>query len=100
MRGGQNAHLLAIGQSFGEVAFEFDAVIGLPDQIAQADSVTLEVLLDARGEHGTGGGTAFLSEGPKQQATADFPGLRPKEVEESPQFDDFIGRGPAVKTNR
>ena len=29
--GGRNAHMLAVPEGFGEIAFEFTAVVGLPD---------------------------------------------------------------------
>jgi hypothetical protein len=53
-------------------ADELGAVISLPDQIAQGDAATVEVLLNAGGEDGTGGGGAALSKGPEQQAAAHF----------------------------
>jgi len=55
-------------------ADELGTVVGLPDQIAQRDATTIEVLLDAGGEDGTGGGGAALGKGPEQQAAADFAG--------------------------
>ncbi len=46
------------------------AVIGLPDQIAERDPTTFEMLLDTSGEQSAGGGGATLGEGPEQQAAA------------------------------
>src|SRR5258707_13550238 len=54
-------------------ADELGTVVGLPDQIAQRDAATIEVLLNAGGEDGTGGGTA-LGKGPEQQTAAHFAG--------------------------
>jgi hypothetical protein len=68
--GRRDAHVLAVAESFGEIALEFTAVVGLPDQIAQRDTIAIQVLLDARSKDGAGGSTAFLGKGPEQQATA------------------------------
>ncbi len=72
--GGRDADVLAVAESGGEIAFEFAAVVGLPDQIAKRDAVAIQVLLDARGEHGAGRSAAFFGEGPEQQAAANFAG--------------------------
>jgi len=55
-------------------ADELGAVVGLPDQIAQGDAATIEVLLDAGGKDGTGGRRTALGKGPEQQAAAHFAG--------------------------
>src|SRR5260370_38763255 len=55
-------------------ADELGTVVGLPDQIAQRDAATIEVLLNAGGEDGTGGGGTALGKGPEQQAAAHFAG--------------------------
>src|SRR5258708_24560048 len=47
-------------------------VVGLPDKIGQRDAATIEVLLNAGGEDGTGGGGTALGKGPEQQAAAHF----------------------------
>ncbi|MGH9690967.1 MAG: hypothetical protein ACRD4C_07815, partial [Candidatus Acidiferrales bacterium] len=54
-----NAHVLALAESFGEIAFKLATVVGLPDQIAQRDAVAIQMLLDAGGEDGAGRG-AFV----------------------------------------
>jgi hypothetical protein len=51
-------------------ADELGTVVGLPDQIAQRDAATFEVLLNAGGEDGTGGGRAVLGKSPEQQTAA------------------------------
>ena len=58
VRGGRDAHMLAVAESFWEIAFEFAAIVSLPDQIAQRDAVAIQVLLDARGKDGAGGSAA------------------------------------------
>src|SRR5258708_24870988 len=82
MRSRWNAQVPAIAQSGGEAsamtvrivaADEFAAVVGLPSQIAQVHSPTIQVLLNASGEDGTGRRRAFLCEGPEQQSAANFP---------------------------
>src|SRR5258708_24725865 len=55
-------------------ADELGRVVGLPDQIAQRDAATIEVLLNAGGEDGTGGGGTALGKGPEQQTAAHFAG--------------------------
>src|SRR5258707_2220090 len=55
-------------------ADELGTVVGLPDQIAQRDAATIEVLLNAGGEDGAGGGGTALGEGPEKQAAAHFAG--------------------------
>src|SRR5258708_12296431 len=55
-------------------ADELGTVVGLPDQIEQRDAATIEVLLNAGGEDGTGGGGTALGEGPEQQVAAHFAG--------------------------
>src|SRR5581483_11514048 len=67
---GWDAHVLAATESFGEVALELAAVVGLPDQIAERDAVAIQVLLDARGEYGAGRSAASFGEGPEEQAAA------------------------------
>src|SRR5260370_38146638 len=49
-------------------------VVGLQDSIGQRDAATIEVLLNAGGEDGAGGGGTALGEGPEQQAAAHFAG--------------------------
>jgi len=51
---------------------ELAAVVGLPDQIAQGNTATIQKLLNARSEDRTSSGTAVLREGPEQQAAANF----------------------------
>jgi hypothetical protein len=63
--------MLAVAEGFGEVALELAAVVGLPDQIAQRDAATIQMLLDPCSKDGAGGSTALLSESPEQQAAAD-----------------------------
>src|SRR5690242_20886002 len=72
--GGWDAHVLAVAESFGEITFEFATIVGLPDQIAQRNTIAFQVLLNARGEDRTGGSPAILREGPEQQTAANFPG--------------------------
>jgi len=43
VRRGRDAHVLAVAEGFGEVAFELAAVVGLPDEVAQRDSVAMRV---------------------------------------------------------
>jgi hypothetical protein len=45
-----DTHMLAVTESLGEVAFEFTAVVGLPDQIAERDAVAIQMLLNAGSE--------------------------------------------------
>ena len=81
--GGRDAEVLTIAESRRE-AFsagtaalptdELAAVVGLPDQVAQADAEAFEVALDASGEDLAGGSAAGLGEGQKEQATADLAG--------------------------
>jgi len=68
----RDAHVLAVAESFGEIAFELAAIVGLPDQIAERDAVAIQVLLDARGEDGAGRGAASFGESPEEQAAADI----------------------------
>jgi len=42
VRGGRDAHMLAIAKHFGKVALELAAVVGLPDQIAQGNPATIQ----------------------------------------------------------
>ena len=72
MRNRRDAHVLAVAQSFGEIALELAAIVGLPDQITQRDAVAIQVLLDAGSEHGAGRRAPFLGESPEQQAAANF----------------------------
>src|SRR5260370_20207981 len=46
VRGGGDAHMLTVAESCREIAFELAAVVGLPDPIAQRDSVRVQLLLD------------------------------------------------------
>ena len=55
-------------------ADELAAVVGLPDQIAQRNAATMEVLLDTGGKHGTGSRRTALGKSPEQQAAAHFAG--------------------------
>jgi hypothetical protein len=52
--GRRDADVLAAAESLGEVTFEFAAIVGLPDQIAQGNAVAIEMLLDAGGEDRAG----------------------------------------------
>src|SRR5260370_3929989 len=72
-------------------ADELGTVVGLPDQIAQRDAATIEVLLNAGGEDGTGGGGTALGKGPEQQAAAHFAGgvFDRREIED-------LGLGPVA----
>ena len=47
VRGGRDAHVLAVAEHFGKVAFELPALVNLPDQIAQRDAVAIQMLLNA-----------------------------------------------------
>src|SRR6202166_2212320 len=58
VRGGRDTDMLTIAEGFWEIAFKFTAVVGLPDQIAQRDTVAIQVLLDAGSENGAGRGAA------------------------------------------
>ena len=64
--------MLAVAESFWEVAFAFPAVVGLPEQIAERDAATLQKLLDARGEDRASSGAAFFGESPEPQPAAHF----------------------------
>jgi hypothetical protein len=55
----QYAHVLAVARSLGKVPFEFPAIVGLPDQIAQGNAATVQQLLDARSEDSAVRGAAF-----------------------------------------
>jgi len=79
---GWDAQVLAVAQRCGEAramalrivaADEFAAVVGLPGQVAQVHSPTIQVLLNASGEDGAGRRRAFLREGPEQQTATNFP---------------------------
>ena len=70
--GGRDAHVLAVTKSFGEIALELAAVVGLPEPIAERDAVAIQMLLDARSEDGAGRGAACVGEGPEEQAAADI----------------------------
>src|SRR5450759_4742104 len=72
MRGRWDAHMLTIAECCGECALEFAAVVGLPNQIAQRDSITIQMLLNARSENSTGRCAAFFGERPEQQAAANI----------------------------
>lgn len=51
-------------------ADELGTIVGLPDQVAQRDATTIEVLLDAGGKDGTGGCGTALGKSPEQQTAA------------------------------
>ena len=70
----RDAHMLAVAEGAGKGALEFTAVVGLPDQVTERDTVTIQVLLDAGSEDGAGRGTALLSERPEQQPAANLAG--------------------------
>ena len=53
---------------------ELAAVVGLPDQVAERDTVASQMLLDAGGEDGAGSSAAPLREGEEEQAAADIAG--------------------------
>src|SRR5271163_282533 len=72
--GGRDAHVLAVAENFGKVAFEFAAVVGLPDEVAKRDSVAIQMLLNTRSEHRAGSGAAFFGESPEQQAATNVAG--------------------------
>src|SRR5258708_40374092 len=74
VRGGWDAHMLTVAESCREIAFELAAVVGLPDQIAQRDSVAVQMLLDTGSEDRAGSGAAFFGEGPEQQPAAHIAG--------------------------
>lgn len=63
--------VLAVTQSAREVDFEFAAIVGLPDEVAERDTVAIRMLLDAGSEGSAGRCAAVLGEGPEGQATAD-----------------------------
>ena len=46
VRGWWDAHMLAVAERFAEVALELAAIVGLPDQIAERNSVAVEMLLN------------------------------------------------------
>src|SRR5665213_1409739 len=69
--GGWDAHVLAVAESFGEIAFKLAAIVGLPDQVAERDAVAIQMLLDTRGEDGAGRGAAAFGESPEEQTAAD-----------------------------
>src|SRR5208282_6826767 len=77
----RDAHVLTVahlGGKAGRAALpvvasdELCPVVGLPDQIAQGDTVAFQVPLDACGEHGTGRGGAPLGKTPEQKTAANF----------------------------
>src|ERR1035437_9902659 len=74
MSGWRDTHMLAVTEGFGKVAFEFAAVVGLPDQIPQRDTVTIQVLLDAGSEDGAGSCPAFFGKRPEQQTATNLAG--------------------------
>ena len=74
VRGRWDAHMLTIAKRFGKFAFEFAAVVSLPDQIAQRYAVAMQMLLDAGSEDRAGGSAALLGESPEQQTAADIAG--------------------------
>ena len=72
--GRRDADVLAVAESFGKVALELPAVVGLPDQIAEGDAAAIQMLLDAGSEDGAGRSGSLLGESPEQQAAADVAG--------------------------
>ena len=72
--GGRDAHVLAVTESLGKVAFKLAAVVGLPDEVAQRDSVAMQMLLNTNSEDRAGRGAAFFGEGPEQQSAANIAG--------------------------
>jgi hypothetical protein len=74
MRGRWDAHVLTVAEGGGKWAFEFAAVVGLPDQIPQRDSVAIQMLLNTSRENSAGRRAAFFGEGPEQQAAVNFAG--------------------------
>jgi hypothetical protein len=46
--------MLVVAARFGRLALELAAVVGLPDQIAERDNATIQMLLDAGNEDGAG----------------------------------------------
>jgi len=64
--------MLAVTESLGEVAFEFTAVVGLPDQIAERDAVAIQMLLNAGSEDGAGRRRTFSRESPEEQSAANI----------------------------
>ena len=46
VRGGWDAHVLAVAQGLRKMAFELAAIVGLPDQVAQGDVIVTQMLLD------------------------------------------------------
>ena len=54
VRGGRDAHVLAVAESGREIPFELAAVVGLPNHIAERDAVAIQMLLDAGGENSAG----------------------------------------------
>src|SRR5208282_4976858 len=74
MRGRRDAHVLAVSECFGKVAFELPTVVGLPDQIAERDAIAVQVLLDPGGEDGAGRSRTLLRKGPEQQSAANITG--------------------------
>ena len=55
-------------------ADELGAIVGLPDEIAERDAATIQMLLNAGGEDGAGSSRAALGKGPEQQAAAHLAG--------------------------
>ena len=74
MSSGRDTHMLAVTEGLGEVPLEFAAIVGLPDQVTERDTVTIQVLLDAGSEDGAGRGTALLGKRPEQQTAANLAG--------------------------
>ncbi len=72
VRGRRDAHVLAVAEGFGEIAFELATIVGLSDQIAQRDATTVQKLLNARSEDCAGRGATFFGESPEQQPAANF----------------------------
>jgi hypothetical protein len=60
--------MLAAPTLGGKIALELAPAIGLPDQIAERDTATIQEPLDARGEDHA----AMLHEGPEEHPAADF----------------------------
>lgn len=74
VRGGRDAHVLAVPEGLGEIPLELSTVVGLPDQIAERDTVAIQMLLNAGSENGARGSAALLRKSPEQQAAADVAG--------------------------
>lgn len=74
VRGWRDAHMLTVAKGFRKVAFELTAVVGLPDQVAQRDSITIQMSLNAGGKDGASRSVTLLRKSPEQQAATNVPG--------------------------